>query len=64
MNDDLEKLSNYKRNLEIYHSQIKKDEISKITQNIEKMQDTNCLKKDRQVMVLFLLPVAKMKQMI
>jgi len=38
MNDDLEKLSNYKRNLEIYHSQIKKDEISKITQNIEKIQ--------------------------
>lgn len=56
MKDDMDKLSNYKNSLEIYHSQIKKEEISKISINIEKIKkDTysNYNKRKEDIQALF-----------
>ena len=38
MKDFLDKLSNCKKSLELYHQEIKKEEISKLSTNIEEIQ--------------------------
>ena len=56
MKDTLDKLSNYKNSLENYHSAIKKDEISKISTNIEAIKkDTykNYSKRKSEIQDLF-----------
>ncbi len=56
MMEALDKLSNYKNTLELYHSQIKKDEISKISTNIETIKKetySNFNKRKAEIQDLF-----------
>ena len=56
MNDTLIKLTNYKNNLELYHSVIKKDDIIKMSSNIETIQKetySSFKKREAEIQELF-----------